>query len=194
MLQSRLLRGGAVWVASVLGSTAAIMPLLVPLWLGPEFVAAGLAAQIFTIAVAINLWCAPLAFIAFAEGQHRIAAASAVANLIVNAVGSLLLTMTIGFYGALIGSILGNVFGAGILVFLGRARLDSWMAPPWRALLFAATSAGVFQWMARDVEPSWPAVGLVASIMFLAVAAVGMLLERVPLSALIRMRKGAARH
>ena len=165
-------RSGMVLGSVVLGSVFAFAPAFVRLWLGddPATTAAGSAARLFTVAVVFNLFSAPLAFRAFGEGWHGLAAAGSVANMVVNGALSLALTMAIGFNGALYGSIAGNAAGTAFFFVLMRRRMgDRWTPPPWRALAagilvaVAAVQAG-----AGRIE-SWPAL-LAAGVAYLAVA------------------------
>lgn len=129
-------RAGMVLGAVVLSAIFVFAPVFVRLWLGDDPSAAGAvdASRLFTIAVALNLVSAPLAFRAFGEGWHSLAAAGSVMNMVVNCALSLALTMAIGFNGALYGSIAGNLAGSVFFLALMYRRMgELWTAPPWRA-------------------------------------------------------------
>ncbi len=139
-----LARTGMALGAVVLGAIFVFAPAFVRLWLGDDPSASGAAgaARLFAVAVALNLVSAPLAFRAFGEGWHSLAAAGSAANMVVNAALSMGLTMTIGFNGALYGSIAGNLTGTVFFFVLMRRRMgDRWTAPPWRALAVGALAA-----------------------------------------------------
>jgi O-antigen/teichoic acid export membrane protein len=153
-----LARAAMVLGATVLGGIFVFAPAFVRLWLDGDQSAAGAgtAARLFTVAVALNLIAAPFAFRAFGEGWHRVAAASAAANMSVNAVLSLLLTRAIGFEGALLGSIVGNLVGTVVLLVLMRSRLaDRWVPPPWKAGAIGCLSAGVMVLTGADRVGAW---------------------------------------
>lgn len=142
-------RAGMVLGAVVLGAIFVFAPAFTRLWLDGDSSAAGAAtaARLFTIAVAFNLVAAPLAFRAFGEGWHALAATGSVVNMVVNGILSLALTMAIGFNGALYGSIAGNLAGSVIFFILIRRRMgDRWTSPPWHALFVGtlAASGAVF--------------------------------------------------
>jgi O-antigen/teichoic acid export membrane protein len=135
-LFSLMARAGMVLGTVVLGAIFVFGPAFVRLWLGndPSIAGAGDATRLFTLAIALNLASAPLAFRAFGEGWHSLAAAGSAVNMVVNGALSLGLTMAIGFNGALYGSIAGNLAGTAFFFVLMRRRMgDRWVAPPWRA-------------------------------------------------------------
>ena len=137
-------RAGMVLGAVVLGAVFAFAPAFVRLWLGddPAVAAAAGAARLFSVAAVLNLVSAPLAFRAFGEGWHTLAAAGSVVNMVVNGALSLWLTMIIGFNGALYGSIAGNLAGSAVFFVLIRRRMgDRWAAPPWKALAVGTVAA-----------------------------------------------------
>lgn len=164
-------RAAMVLAAVVLGAIYVFAPVFVHLWLGNDPSAAGAvgAARLFTFAVALNLVSAPLAFRAFGEGWHTLAAAGSVANMIVNGALSLGLTMAIGFNGALYGSIAGNLAGTLVFFVLMRRRMgDGWTPPPWRALAVGAAAAATALVLGAGHIRSW--VGfLVAGAAYVAV-------------------------
>src|SRR5260221_80730 len=85
-----------------------LWPAFVGLWVGGQYGMAGDAARLFGVAMVVNSCGAPLAYRAFGEGLHRLAAFSSVTNIVVNGAVSFALAATIGFRGALYGSIAGN--------------------------------------------------------------------------------------
>ncbi len=167
-------RGGMVLGAVVLGAIFAFAPVFVRLWLGedPATAGAATAARLFTVAVAFNLVSAPLAFRAFGEGWHGLAAAGSVVNMVVNGVLSLGLTLAIGFNGALYGSIAGNLAGSVFFFVLMRRRMgDRWVPPPWRALTVGAVAAVAAVQAGVGRIGSWPAF-LAAAAVYLGVVGV----------------------
>jgi hypothetical protein len=163
-------RGSAVVGAVVLGGIVAFAPAFVRLWLSgdPSAGSAGTAARLFSLAVALNLIAAPLAFRAFGEGWHSLAAASAVTNMVVNGALSWVLTMTVGFDGALYGSIAGNLAGTVVFVVVMRRRLgDRWIAPPWKALLIGSLATGLAVSAGAGRIDNWSTL-IVASVLFAA--------------------------
>ncbi|PKW27184.1 O-antigen/teichoic acid export membrane protein [Phycicoccus duodecadis] len=167
-LQRSLVKVGAVASAVVLGGVFVFAPAFILLWLGPGYEEAGVVARIFTVAVALNLVVAPIAFQAFAEGAHRLAAVAALTNIAVNAFASLLLTVQVGLYGAAVGSVVGNMAGAGVLVALGRRRLRAWVSPAIRTPVLAAGAGGAVVISGVADVRSWP--WLLASVLLFALA------------------------
>lgn len=142
----------------VLSSIFVFAPAFIRLWLGADTATAGAAhaARLFAIAVALNLASAPLALRAFGEGWHRIAAASAVSNMALNGTLSLLLTMAMGFDGALLGSICGNLAGTLVLLVMMRRRLgDRWVPPPWKALTLGSAGTLLMVGTGADSPHGW---------------------------------------
>lgn len=186
-----LARGAMVLGAVVLGAIYAFGPAFVRLWLGDDPSAAGAAgaARLFTIAVALNLLSAPLAFRAFGEGWHTLAAAGSVANMVVNGALSLVLTMAIGFNGALYGSIAGNLVGSVFFFVLMRRRMgDRWTPPPWRALATGVVAASLAVGAGAGRIGSWP-VFLAAGAVYLGVVGSACArAERLGLSELLSRR------
>ena len=152
-------RAGMSLAAVMLGAVFVFAPVFVRLWLGDDPSAAGAAnaTRLFTVAVALNLVSAPLAFRAFGEGWHTLAATGSVVNMVVNGALSLWLTMAVGFNGALYGSIMGNMAGSSALIFLMRRRMgDQWKAPPCRALVVGVVAAAVAVRVGAGTITSWP--------------------------------------
>lgn len=157
-------RAGMVLGAVVLSAIFVFAPAFVRLWLGsgPSAAGAGIAARLFTVAVALNLVGAPLAMRAFGEGWHALCAASSVLNMMVNGAASLGLTMAIGFNGALYGSIAGNLTGIVLFFVLVRRRMgERWSPPPCRALAVGVLSAWITVVAGAGAIDSW--LGLVAA-------------------------------
>jgi O-antigen/teichoic acid export membrane protein len=135
-LQTQLMKAGSVTGSVILGVVFTFAPSFIVLWLGEDYAAAGTVARIFVVAVGLNLLSAPIAFQAFAEGAHRVAAGAALMNIVVNAVASLVLTIQVGLYGALIGSVIGNLVGTSVFLVVAKRRLSTWVAPPVLAPVF----------------------------------------------------------
>ena len=125
-LLRQLGRVGSVAAASILGAVFVFAPAFVHLWLGdsasPQIAE---AARIFAGAVAINLWGAPFALTAIGRRWHGLAAISSGANIAVNGVASLVLTLHIGFRGPLFGSLLGNFAGVALFAVIMRRRMGA---------------------------------------------------------------------
>lgn len=136
-LQAELMKAGSVTGSVILGVVFAFAPSFIALWLGTSYGAAGTVARIFVVAAGLNLLSAPIAFQAFAEGAHRMAAGAALTNIVINAAASLVLTIQVGLYGAVIGSVIGNLAGTAVFLVGARRRLSTWVAPPVFAPLFA---------------------------------------------------------
>lgn len=143
-----------------LGFVLVLGPPLVHLWLGgAHLVLAGQAAQLSAVALWLNLTAAPLAMLLIGSGRPMLPAASAGANIAVNAVVSLTLTRAIGFDGALFGSIIGNATGLAVLI--GCAwRVGLLQLPPLRGGLAAALVAVVAWSLIGGRGAGW--AGLVA--------------------------------
>lgn len=170
-LFSLMARAGMVLGAVVLGAVFVFAPVFVGLWLGDDASAAGAAtaARLFSVAAACNLVSAPLAFRAFGEGWHMLAAAGAAANMVVNAVLSLGLTMAIGLNGALYGSIAGNVVGSALFFVLMRRRMgENWTPPPVAALVVGVAAAFLAVAAGAERIASWPSF-LLAGVLYVTV-------------------------
>jgi O-antigen/teichoic acid export membrane protein len=181
-------RAGMVLGAVVLGGLFVFAPAFVRLWLGsgPAATGAANAARLFTFAVALNLVSAPLAFRAFGEGWHTLAAAGSVANMVVNGALSLALTMAIGFNGALYGSIAGNLAGTALFFVLMRRRMgDRWAPPPWRALAVGTVGAAVAVLAGAPRVTSWPALIAAGTVYLGAVGSACAWVEHVPVGQLL---------
>jgi O-antigen/teichoic acid export membrane protein len=193
-LFSLMARAGSVLGAVVLGAIFVFAPAFVRLWLGadPSVAGAGAAARLFTVAVALNLVSAPLAFRAFGEGWHALAATGSVVNMVVNGALSLGLTMAIGFNGALYGSIAGNLVGTVFFFVLMRRRMgDQWTAPPWRAAVVGiVASAAVVLTGASHIE-SWLILVPACAIYAIVVGVVCSRVERLSVFGLLWRRAPA---
>ena len=184
-------RAGMVLGAAVLGAVFVFAPAFVRLWLGtgPAATGAAHAARLFTLAVALNLVSAPLAFRAFGEGWHTLAAAGSLANMTVNAGLSLALTISIGFNGALYGSIAGNLVGTAVFFVLMRRRMgERWVGPPCRALAFGTVAAALALVAGLGRVGSWPALVLAGGAYLVAVGLGCARAERLPLVELLSRR------
>ncbi|MEA2827455.1 MAG: hypothetical protein QOG43_1894 [Actinomycetota bacterium] len=183
---------GAVASAVILGGVFVFAPAFIRLWLGPEMAQAGDAARLLAVAVAISVIGAPAAFRALAEGWHRLAAASAISNIVVNGTLSAVLTIAIGFNGPLYGSIAGNALGLVVILVLVRRRLgDRFQLPPWRglavgtALALAAAASGL------GTVTTWLSLGVTAAAYAAVVAFACIRAERLPLSSFRPAREPA---
>ncbi len=180
-----LTKVGMLVTAVVVGGVFVFAPAFIGLWLGPDMQAAGQAARLLAVAVAITIIGAPQAFRALAEGWHALAAKSAVTNVVVNGALSAFLTVSIGFNGPLYGSIVGSFAGLFTLMFLLRRRLGpQFRMPPWRALAGGACCAALAVGSGVDAPSSWPGLAVAASLYAVTVAAICGGVERIPLSAL----------
>jgi len=181
-----LAKVGMIMAAVILGGIFVFAPSFFRLWLGDELADAGRAARLFSIAMAINLVGAPLAYRALAEKWHGLAATSAVSNAVVNGGVSAVLTIAIGFDGPLYGSILGNIAGLAVLLVLLRRRLgERWVRPPLGALTVGALSAAALVGLGVDDVGSWPTLLVGAAVYAVVVGAACLAAERVSVRALI---------
>ncbi len=183
--------GAATFVigAVTLSTVVVFAPSFLHLWLGRRLPSAVTSARLFAVAIACNLFAAPLAYRALGESRHRITAISSGANIGVNAILSYVLTVTIGLRGPLYGSIAGNAIGTLILfVLLRRALGSEWEAPSWRAPLVGVVAAMVGLSVGTERITSWPVLIVVAGLFALAVGVVAARVERLPVRDLIRRR------
>lgn len=184
---------GMVVTSVVLGGIFVFGPSFIRLWLGPELGDAGRAARLFAVAVSLSLLGTPLAFRALAEGWHRVAAASALANVVFNGVLSAALTMTIGFNGPLYGSIAGNLAGTVVLLVLMRRRLGArFTFPPLRALAVGLASVVAVAGLGLDHAGSWPALAVGAIVYGAVVGLVCLRAEGLSPRSLLHRRPEAA--
>jgi len=190
-LFSLMNRAAMVLGAVVLGAVFVFAPVFIRLWLGGDASAAGAvgAARLFTVAVALNLISAPLAFRAFGEGWHALAAIGSGVNMLVNGVLSFMLTMAIGFNGALYGSIAGNLAGTAAFFLLMRRRMgDRWVAPPLRGLTLGGAIAGAALLAGAAGIRTWPGF-LAAGAVYVVVAGLACArAERVRITGLLSAR------
>lgn len=183
-----LAKAAMVSGAVVLGMVFVFVPAFVDLWLGPGQARTGtaVAARLFAVAAVLNLVSAPLAFRAFGEGWHALAAASSAVNMVVNAALSLVLTMTIGFNGALYGSIAGNLVGSVFLFGLVRRRMgERWAFPPLRALTVGALVAAAGSVGGLGNVRSWPSLGAAGAVYLAVAGAACARAERLPVRRLL---------
>lgn len=175
--------------AVALSGIFAFGPAFLRLWLGPEGSTAGSVTRLFVVAGALNLVSAPFSLRAFGEGWHGVAAASALVNIVLNGVSSLVLTMWLGLNGALYGSIIGTSVGVVVILVLMRRKLGPrWSGPPLRAFAVGmAAAAGVVR-LGLDDPRSWLALVLAAACFATVVGVASTAAERLPISAL----RGAA--
>jgi O-antigen/teichoic acid export membrane protein len=136
----------------LLGGVVIFAPAFIRLWLGsPGLPGAGLAAQLLSVAVLLNVLPACLVMLEIGSGRRGAAALAALANILTNGTVSLLLTRRIGFDGALYGSIAGN--GVGLVVFFLLVRPQGRFGlPGLRTGAVAAAVAAIGDWV-------WTAAG-----------------------------------
>jgi O-antigen/teichoic acid export membrane protein len=185
-LERVIVKATAVLTSVILGSLFVFAPAFLSLWLGPGQGAAGLATRLFVVAMAINLSAAPLAFHAFGEGWHRLAATGAVANMVVNGVLSVSLTFAVGFNGALYGSIGGNLVGAAVFFVLMRRRMGmNWAPPPMGALTVGVSATALAVFVGVGNVHTWPTFVASAAVYGAIVLAACAAVERLPLASLV---------
>lgn len=128
----------------LLGGVFAFGPVFVEVWLRTGDDDSELAVRLFALAMAINVLVAPWGARALAQERHALVALSAGCNVAVNLIASLMLTLAIGFEGALYGSIAGNGAGA-IALLLALLRFGGLEAVrlPWRGSLVGVAAAAV---------------------------------------------------
>ena len=162
-------------------------PAFFRVWLGEDVPEAVTSARLFTIAIALNLLAAPLAYRALAEGKHRLTAISATTNIAVNLVASFVLTLAIGFKGPLYGSIAGNAVGTVVLVLLMRRAVEMReLLASWRAVVVGLAAVGLGVLAGAESIESWLGLGL-AVVAFVAVfGPVLCWVEHVPVRELLR--------
>lgn len=164
-----------------LGAVAVFGPAFLNLWIGEgRLPGAGLAAELSVVAVSLNILTGPLTMLVVGLGRARLSATSAASNLVVNGVGSVLLTIHIGFRGALYGSILGNLVGLVVLV-VGARRAALLNVPPLRCGL-AAGAISLVAWVAGVGRSSGWGSLVVGATAFLAVQVVVVLLVAGPVT------------
>ncbi|HEV7679103.1 MAG TPA: lipopolysaccharide biosynthesis protein [Candidatus Dormibacteraeota bacterium] len=155
----------------VLGAAFAFGPAFVRLWLGDDLSAAGHAVRLFSVAVLLNLYAAPLAVRAFGERAHRLPAIGSLVNVVVNGALSIVLTSRIGFDGALYGSIAGNVMGTAIFLVLMRRHMGAqWRWPSLRSIPVGVAVAGALAALHAGEISTWPLL-LLAATLYIAVMA-----------------------
>jgi O-antigen/teichoic acid export membrane protein len=125
-----LARAHAAVATVALVGAAVFAPAFIRLWVGTAAPQAGWVVQLFVIALACNLWVAPLAYRAIAVGAHSLAATASAINIVVNGVTSYVLASHMGLLGALLGSILGNATAAVAFLILLRWRMPGISAFP----------------------------------------------------------------
>jgi O-antigen/teichoic acid export membrane protein len=181
-LYERLQGTGFAIGAAMLSAAFGFGPAFVRLWLGADFTAAGRVVRLLVVAVAVNLYVAPLAIRAFGEGAHRLPGIASLVNVVVNGALSIVLTARIGLDGALYGSIAGNVAGTAIfLVLMRRRQGGGWRLPPLRSLSLGAVLACALMFARTGDIANWPVLIAAAALYLVAVTPVCLRLERIPL-------------
>ena len=179
---------GAVMLATLVVFAAPF----VRLWLDRPMPGAVISAQLFAVAVACNLLAAPLAYRALGESRHHLTAIASLANIVVNALLSYALTVTIGLRGPLYGSIVGNAVGTAVFfVMMRRALGTDWRAPSWRAPLIGVVAALGGLALGLDAVSTWPTLllGVGAFAALVGIAAIAA--ERLPWRDVLARRIGA---
>ncbi|HZS13696.1 MAG TPA: oligosaccharide flippase family protein [Candidatus Dormibacteraeota bacterium] len=172
---------------AILSAAFAFGPAFVRLWLGADFAAAGTVVRLLVVAVALNLYAAPLALRAFGEEAHRLPAIGSVVNVVVNGALSLVLTRSIGLNGALYGSIAGNLAGTALfLVLMRRAHGKGWRLPSLRAFSVATCLAVALMLAHAGDVASWPLLVAVSALYLAAVTPICLRLERTSLRSILR--------
>lgn len=147
--------------ALALGGVVVFAPAFFRLWLGEDMPQAVLATRLFSVAVALNLVAAPLAYRALAEGKHRLTAIASGCNIAVNGVASYVLAVLVGFRGPLVGSILGNLCGTAVFFLLmARALNREMLTQPLRSLAIAVVASTTAIAAGAAEITTWPALVL----------------------------------
>jgi O-antigen/teichoic acid export membrane protein len=164
-------RSAAVAAAVMLSTVFVFGARMLQLWLRVPLTHSESAVRLFTVAVLLNLMCAPLAFRAIAEGLHRVAAIASLANMAVNGIVSFAATASLGFNGALYGSILGNLIGAVVfLCIMRRHMIGERVMPEIRPALVGAVGAVVGLALRLDQVEPWPLLIVVCALFAAGVA------------------------
>ena len=182
--------------AAILSAFVVFAPSLVVRWIGPGYPGAVTVMRLFAIAMFVNMMAAPWNAMSVGNGQHRLAAWSAIVNMAVNGVASILFTLQFGLLGSMLGSILGN--GCGVLAFvmiLWRTGRFEWCVAPVGGIVAAAVLTGLA--VAFDLSrlaTSWRSLALCGLLWIVGVAAVTALIEHRHLRnayAMLRERRSA---
>jgi O-antigen/teichoic acid export membrane protein len=180
--------------ALALSGVVAFAPAFLRLWIGEDLPQAVTAARLFSIAIALNLVAAPLAYRALAEGKHRLTAIASGCNIAVNAVTSYVLTIAVGFRGPLVGSIVGNLCGTVVFfVLMARSLQPDMLTQALRCVAVGVAAAVAAIAAGSDAISTWT-VFAVAVIAFS--ATVGSLLSWMgvlPVREIIRRDMAAVR-
>jgi O-antigen/teichoic acid export membrane protein len=188
-----LLSRATLAFASVLLPLAVILANpFVKLWLGDGYGVAAQSAQLFCVAAYISVLSAPLAYVVIGLRMHRLAATSAAANIVVNAVASLVLTLRFGVPGALYGSIAGATVGSLVLArSFSRIPDRPRHLLPSRSMLLALGAAALA--LGADygrLAGSWPGLVVGALVYAVVVGAACVAVERLPVRELLRQVRG----
>ncbi|MGI8794949.1 MAG: lipopolysaccharide biosynthesis protein [Acidimicrobiales bacterium] len=136
---------------SLLATIALTAESVLGLWLPDGYGRAGDVAALFSVAMGVNLCTAALSMRAIGEGKHRLIAASAATNVVVNAISSLWLALNIGLLGVVWGSVIGNACGVAVM-HLGYRRLDN--GPRWPFPFRSIAAALVLTFVVRSLVDS----------------------------------------
>ena len=197
-LVSRLLRvlSSATFAlgALTLSGVVVFAPTFLRLWINEDLPQAVVSARMFSVAIALNLVAAPLAYRALAEGKHRLAADRVRVQHRSQRIASYVLTLVVGFRGPLWGSIVGNVCGT--LVFftlMSRVIERDIFTHAWRSVVIGVLAAAIAIGVGADDIRTWPV--LVTAVLVFS-ATVGSLLcwaEKLPVRELLRRDLAAIR-
>jgi O-antigen/teichoic acid export membrane protein len=179
-------------LASVLLPLAVILANpFIELWLGDGYGVAAQSAQLFCVAAYIGVLSAPLAYVVLGLRMHRLAARSAVTNIVVNGVASLVLTLHFGVPGALYGSIAGATCGSLVLArSFSRIPDRPRHLVPWRSMLLALSCAALA--LLGDygrLAKTWPALVGCALAYTVVVGAACVAVERLSVRELLRQAR-----
>ena len=158
----------------LMAALVAFSPPFFVLLLGPEFARTGLAAQIYAVAMAVNIIAAPWALFAVGRGMAQLAALSAAVNAVVNGTSSLVFTLLWGYTGAVLGSVVGNAVGVTVLYLLIRRRADMpWLTGVGRTLLVLIPLCAAVLLVPDGLLQDWSGL-IVAAAAFVFVGAFAM--------------------
>ena len=184
----RLLSSATFAMAALtLSGVVVFAPAFFRIWLDEPLPTAVVSARLFTIAIALNLLAAPLAYRALAEGRHRLTAIASMSNIAVNAVASYALTLLVGFKGPLYGSILGNACGTIVFMVLMAPHVElRELFHSWRAVAVGVIATGVALLVGAGTVDSWVALGAAVAVFAGIVGPILVWVEHVPVRALLR--------
>jgi O-antigen/teichoic acid export membrane protein len=184
----RLLSSATFAMAALtLSGVVVFAPAFFRIWLDQSLPTAVVSARLFTVAIALNLLAAPLAYRALAEGRHRLTAIAAMTNIVVNAGASFALTLLIGFKGPLYGSIVGNACGTIVFMALMAPHVDLHeLFRAWRAVVVGVAASCLALAVGAGEVESWVGLAGAAAVFVAVVGPILCWVERVPVRDLLR--------